>query len=298
MGLLKDFKKLGTGIKEDVINPIGGFGGNVLDKLTGAEGAREAAKAQERALLRGQDIQQSQFQQALDVQQPFLQRGQQAFQSLADLTQQQIGQQPQALQAQTQVFQPGQQEQFSLQDILEQDPGFQFRLQQSQKAVERGAAARGGLLTPRTLQELQQQASGLASQETGAAFGRFQQQRGQDLARQQFGAQTQGQRFREQLAGQQQQFQQQQAPLARLQNLALGGQQLASRIGGQQIGQGQTLAEIQDQLGNVAASRQIAQGRAQGAPFQAVQSVLPLLPLLAGGPPGTTPAVQPQEITV
>ena len=152
------------------------------------------------------------------------------------------------------------------------------------------------------MQELQQQASGLASQETGAAFGRFQQQRGQDLARQQFGAQqqaqTQGQRFREQLAGQQQQFQQQQAPLNRLQNLALGGQQLASRIGGQQIGQGQTLAEIQAQLGNVAASRQIAQGRAQGAPFQAVQSVLPLLPLLAGGPPGTTPAVQPQEITV
>ena len=254
--------------------------------LIDAESSRDAAREQKKALQRGEKIQQSQFQQALDVQQPFLERGQQAFQSLADLTQQQIGQQPQALEAQTQVFQPDQQpqEQFSLQNILEQDPGFQFRLQQSQKAVERGAAARGGLLTPRTLQELQQQASGLASQETGAAFGRFQQQRGQDLARQQFGAQqqaqTQGQRFREQLAGQQQQFQQQQAPLNRLQSLALGGQQLASRIGGQQIGQGQTLAEIQAQLGNVDAARQIAQGNV----FRdVVKTGIEVAPLFAGG---------------
>ena len=91
---------------------------------------------------------------------------------------------------------------------------------------------------------------------------------------------TQGQRFREQLGGRSLQFQQQQAPLNRLQSLALGGQRLAGSIGGQQIGQGQTLAEIQAQLGNVNAAREIAQGNV----FRdVVKTGIEVAPLFTGG---------------
>lgn len=47
------------------------------------------------------------------------------------------------------------------------DPGYQFRQQQGEDAINRAAAARGGRLSGRTLQELGEFNSGLASQEFG-----------------------------------------------------------------------------------------------------------------------------------
>lgn len=61
------------------------------------------------------------------------------------------------------------------------DPGYQFRLQQGQKALERSAAARGGLLSGRAAKDLTDYSQGMASQEYGnaynRAYGRFQDER-------------------------------------------------------------------------------------------------------------------------
>ena len=53
------------------------------------------------------------------------------------------------------------------------DPGYQFRLDQGQQAVERGAAARGGLLSGGHTRELTEFAQGMASQEYQNAFQRL-----------------------------------------------------------------------------------------------------------------------------
>ena len=55
----------------------------------------------------------------------------------------------------------------------EDDPGFQFRLREGQKALERSAAARGGLQSGGTLKSLARFSQGLASDEFQRAFDRF-----------------------------------------------------------------------------------------------------------------------------
>jgi hypothetical protein len=52
------------------------------------------------------------------------------------------------------------------------DPGFQFRLQQGQQALERSAAARGGLLTGGAGKDLANYEQGLASQEYQGTYNR------------------------------------------------------------------------------------------------------------------------------
>lgn len=55
----------------------------------------------------------------------------------------------------------------------EDDPSYQFRLQQGQQALERSAAARGGLQSGGTLKALTRYAQGVASTEYQAAFDRY-----------------------------------------------------------------------------------------------------------------------------
>lgn len=62
------------------------------------------------------------------------------------------------------------------------DPGYQFRLQQGEKAINRGAAARGNVLSGATMQALGDFNSGLASQE----YANFDARRNRD-ATQSFG---------------------------------------------------------------------------------------------------------------
>lgn len=62
-----------------------------------------------------------------------------------------------------------------------QDPSYQFRLQQGQKALERSAAARGGLLSGRAMKDMTEYAQGMASQEYGNAYNRFQTDRANQL---------------------------------------------------------------------------------------------------------------------
>jgi hypothetical protein len=57
------------------------------------------------------------------------------------------------------------------------DPGYQFRLQQGQEATNRMANMGGGMLSGNALRGAQDYTQGLASQEYGNAFNRFQTQR-------------------------------------------------------------------------------------------------------------------------
>jgi hypothetical protein len=59
------------------------------------------------------------------------------------------------------------------QDVLNQDPGYAFRVQQGQRALESGAAARGGLLSGGTQQALVNYGQGAASQEYQNAYNRL-----------------------------------------------------------------------------------------------------------------------------
>jgi hypothetical protein len=65
---------------------------------------------------------------------------------------------------------------FSMADF-QADPGYGFRLSEGQKALERSAAARGGLLSGGTGKALQRFGQDLASQEYTNAFNRYQTNR-------------------------------------------------------------------------------------------------------------------------
>lgn len=63
---------------------------------------------------------------------------------------------------------------FTQQDFLNnQDPAYQFDLQQGQQAIERSAAARGGLQNAGTLKDLSNYSQGMASNEYSNAYNRF-----------------------------------------------------------------------------------------------------------------------------
>jgi len=62
-------------------------------------------------------------------------------------------------------------------DQFQADPGYAFRLSEGMKALERSAAARGGLLSGATMKGLQRYGQDLGSQEYANAFNRYQVER-------------------------------------------------------------------------------------------------------------------------
>jgi hypothetical protein len=64
---------------------------------------------------------------------------------------------------------------------FETDPGYAFRLSEGMKALDRTAAARGGLLSGATLKGAQRFNQGLASQEYENAYNRYQTNRANQL---------------------------------------------------------------------------------------------------------------------
>lgn len=66
---------------------------------------------------------------------------------------------------------------FSMSDY-QADPGYQFRLSEGNKALERQLNARGKTFSPEAVNALQSYGQGLASEEYGNAYGRFNQDQG------------------------------------------------------------------------------------------------------------------------
>jgi hypothetical protein len=127
--------------------------------LIGADAAGKAAGTQADASRYAADIQQKMFETQNEQQKPYREAG---YSALSD-----IG-----------GMKPYLTKQYTPEDFAQGiDPGYQFRLQQGQEATNRMANTAGGLIGGNALQGLQNYSQGLASQEYGNAFNRFQTQR-------------------------------------------------------------------------------------------------------------------------
>lgn len=147
-------------------------GASVVGGLIGASGARSAASAQSDAALRAGDVQKQQFEQQMALQEPYRQAGLTGQNRLMDLL---------GLGADKTAADYGKYARdFSMADY-QADPGYAFRLSEGMKQLAGGARARGGAVSGRTMMGAQDYAQGLASQEYGNAFNRYQTNRANQL---------------------------------------------------------------------------------------------------------------------
>lgn len=128
-------------------------GGTVVSGFLGQRAASTSAKATERAAAQSADVQREMLERQVELQEPWRQAGINAL-------------------AQMQGERAGMPAAFTGQVDLAQDPGYAFRLSEGMKALERSAAARGGLLSGGTLKGIQRYGQDLASQEYQNAYNR------------------------------------------------------------------------------------------------------------------------------
>ena len=119
--------------------------------LVGAYSANKAAKTQAGAADRAGELQQQQFERQVELQAPFREAGVRALPELEAASR----------------YTPFGMEQFTA------DPGYGFRLSEGQKALDRQAAARGGLISGGALKAAQRYGQDYASQEFGNAYNRL-----------------------------------------------------------------------------------------------------------------------------
>jgi hypothetical protein len=127
-------------------------GAVVGSAVIGSVASGKAAKTQAASADRAADLQYEQFLQSREDQEPWRKAGEEALNKLAPLAME---------------YTPFGMQQFQA------DPGYQFRMSEGMKALERGAAARGGLLSGGTLRATQRFGQDLASQEYQNAFNRY-----------------------------------------------------------------------------------------------------------------------------
>lgn len=138
----------------------------------GSRSASKAAKAQQQAADQAADVQREIFQKQTELQEPFRQAGITSQNELMRLLG--IGGDANAADygMLTRQFSP---------ENMQMDPGYAFRLSEGQKALERSAAARGGLLSGSMLKGAQRFGQEMGSQEYMNAFNRAQAQLGNRL---------------------------------------------------------------------------------------------------------------------
>ena len=141
----------------------------VGSSLIGSSASRGAAASQERAAAQASDAQRAMFERQVELQEPFRQAGLKGQNRLLELLG--LGEDKTA---------PGYGKyataEFGM-DKFTADPGYAFRMSEGMKALERSAAARGGLLSGATLKGTQRYGQDLASQEYQNAFNRYQAER-------------------------------------------------------------------------------------------------------------------------
>lgn len=141
------------------------LGAGALGAAAGIFGSSQAAEAQENAANQASNTQLAMLQQQIALQEPFRQAGLTAQNRLLEL-----------LGLGGNAAAPGYgslARDFSMTDF-QTDPGYGFRMSEGMKALERSAAARGGLLSGATLKGVQRFGQDLASQEYQNAFNRYQ----------------------------------------------------------------------------------------------------------------------------
>ena len=147
-----------------IIGGVATLGGGLI----AAGGAKSAANAQTQAAQEANAAQERMFQKQIELQEPFRQGGLTAQNQLMQLLG--IGGDQNAP-GYGSMAQPFGTQQF------QQAPGYAFRQSEGMKALERSAAARGGLLSGGTLKGIQRFGQDLASQEYQNAFNRYQIER-------------------------------------------------------------------------------------------------------------------------
>lgn len=145
-----------------------GAAGAVGGGLIASSAAKKAAATQAQAATDAQAAQERMFQRQVELQEPFRQAGLTAQQQIMQLLG--IGGDKTAA-GYGSLAQPFGTQQF------QQDPGYAFRQSEGMKALERSAAARGGLLSGSTMKGIQRFGQDLASQEYQNAFNRYQVER-------------------------------------------------------------------------------------------------------------------------
>jgi hypothetical protein len=131
-------------------------GSSVGGAISSNKAASTAAKATESASQRAADTELAMFERQVELQEPWRKAGEEALNKLIPLSSE---------------YTPFGTQQFQA------DPGYQFRMSEGMKALERSAAARGGLLSGSTLRATQRFGQDLASQEYQNAFNRYQAER-------------------------------------------------------------------------------------------------------------------------
>lgn len=126
----------------------------------GAFGANRAAKTQAQAAQQGLDAQQRMYEQTRADQEPWRQAGITALNQLVPLA--------------------TNYQKFGM-DQFQQDPGYQFRLNEGLKALDRQAAARGGLISGNAMKAASRYGQDYASNEYTNAFNRYQAERNAQL---------------------------------------------------------------------------------------------------------------------
>lgn len=116
-----------------------------------------------------------------------------------------------------------------------QDPGYAFRLAEGQRALDRSAAARGGLISGNALKAAERYGQEMGSQEYQNAFNRYYRER--------------------------------EAMLNPLQSLAGVGQTTAQSLGGAAQNYGQSAANLASATGASSANALLAQGNARASAY-------------------------------
>ena len=135
----------------------------------GSQASKSAANTQAQAASQASDAQRAMFERQVELQEPFRQAGLKGQNRLLELLG--LGEDKNV---------PGYGKyataEFGM-DKFTADPGYAFRMSEGMKALERSAAARGGLLSGATLKGTQRYGQDLASQEYQNAFNRYQAER-------------------------------------------------------------------------------------------------------------------------
>jgi hypothetical protein len=148
-------------------NPLSlaGPAASLASGIMGANAAKDAAKTQADAVNKATDQQNAALDKIIALNEPFRQGGLQGMNALLTAY----------------GLQPGDNSGWAMKDYtpsdLTTDPSYQWRLNQGQQALERSAAAKGGLESGGFMKDLTNYAQGAASQEYGNAYNRYMQNR-------------------------------------------------------------------------------------------------------------------------
>lgn len=136
--------------------PIALAGASIAGSLIGSKGAKDAASTQAASADRASAVQQYMFDQNAAMQKPWREAGENALGYLSS-----------GIKPDGQFMQSFDMSKFQA------DPGYGFRLSEGLKALDRQAAARGGLISGAALKGAQRYGQDMASNEYTNAFNRY-----------------------------------------------------------------------------------------------------------------------------